>query len=148
MSSNRRSVLIASDHAGYDLKERLKKARPDIDWIDKGPLDTARVDYPDFADRVAREVVRDGKLGVLVCGSGQGMAMRANKYRDVRAALVWNDEVTMLSRTHNDANVLCLAARISDHADCERWLDIFLKTEFEGGRHADRVKKIGTTAEC
>lgn len=148
MSNQKRSVLIASDHAGFDLKERLKKARPDIDWIDKGPFDTSRVDYPDFADRVAREVVRDGKFGVLVCGSGQGMAIRANKFRGIRAALVWSDEIAKLSREHNDANVLCLGARVSDHAAAERWLEIFLTTSFAGGRHADRVKKIGLTAEC
>ena len=148
MSTARRSVLIASDHAGYDLKERLKKSRPDIEWIDKGPPDTARVDYPDFADRVAREVIRDGKLGVLVCGSGQGMAIRANKYRGIRAALVYSDEIAKLSREHNDANILCLGARVSDHTAAERWLEIFLTTPFAGGRHADRVTKLGFAAEC
>lgn len=148
MSTSRRSVLIASDHAGFDLKERLIKARPDIDWIDKGPSDTARVDYPDFADRVAREVVRDGKVGVLVCGSGQGMAIRANKYRGIRAALVYSDETAILSRQHNDANVLCLGARLSSHSAAEHWLELFLTTKFEGGRHADRVKKLGLEAEC
>ncbi|MEK7355213.1 MAG: ribose 5-phosphate isomerase B [Bdellovibrionota bacterium] len=148
MSTSRRSVLIASDHAGFDLKERLKAKRPDIEWIDKGPTDTSRVDYPDFADRVAREVVRDGKPGVLVCGSGQGMAMRANKHRGIRAALVYSDEIAKLAREHNDANILCLGARVSDHTAAERWLELFLTTKFEGGRHTDRVKKIGTTAEC
>ena len=148
MGNAKRTVLIASDHAGFALKERLKKNRPDIDWIDKGPMDSASVDYPDYADRVSRAVVRDGHVGVLICGSGQGMAMRANKYREIRAALVWNDEVTKLSRTHNNANVLVLAARISNHDDCERWLDIFLKTSFEGGRHTGRVDKIGLPADC
>ena len=136
------SVLIASDHAGFDLKERLKKHRSDIDWIDLGPASDDRVDYPDFADLLCQRAIATGLRGVLLCGSGQGMAMRANRYPEIRAALVMNDESAELSREHNDANVLCLGARISAHQDCERWLEIFLKTEFAGGRHTARVQKL------
>ena len=104
------SLFIASDHAGFDLKERIKTLLPNVTWIDLGPTDSSRVDYPDFADRVAARVQSGGR-GVLICGSGQGMAMRANRYKGVRAALVWNEEITKLSREHNDANIICLGAR-------------------------------------
>jgi ribose 5-phosphate isomerase B len=137
-------ILIASDHAGYDLKTELIRALPDIKFEDLGPSSKDSVDYPDFADEVGRRVNADPSLrGILICGSGQGMAMRANKYPKVRAALVWNDEVTGLSRTHNDANVLSLAARFHTLDEAKRWTKLFIETPFEGGRHAGRVAKIG-----
>lgn len=137
-------IPIASDHAGVDLKNALIKALPEIQFEDLGPADNASVDYPDYADRVGRLVnAEPSRRGVLICGSGQGMAMRANKYPQVRAALVWNDDVTKLSRTHNDANVLCLAARFHSLDEAKRWIKIFIDTSFEGGRHAGRVAKIG-----
>jgi ribose 5-phosphate isomerase B len=141
-------VLIASDHAGVDLKAALVEALPDIDWEDLGPLAKDSVDYPDFADKVAQRVQRDPSLrGVLICGSGQGMAMRANKYANVRAALVWNDDVARLSRQHNDANVLVLPGRFVSAPEGAGFVRLFLGTAFEGGRHAARVQKISRSVE-
>jgi ribose 5-phosphate isomerase B len=136
------SIFIASDHAGFELKERIKKNLPQFNWTDLGPAGTDRVDYPDFADRVASRVARDGGQGVLICGSGQGMAMRANRYKGVRAALVWNEESTKLSREHNDANVLCLGSRLLDPKLCEHLVELFLALPFAGDRHRDRVRKL------
>jgi ribose 5-phosphate isomerase B len=140
-------LFIASDHAGFELKETLKKNLPQIEWIDLGPMDTSRVDYPDFADRLCKSILALPKAergrGVLICGSGQGMAMRANRYSDIRAALVWNEESTMLSREHNDANVLCMGARMIAPALAEKLVGVFLNTSFAGGRHQDRVEKLG-----
>lgn len=141
-------VLIASDHAGFDLKQELIKQLPEIEWQDLGPANKDSVDYPDYADRIAKLVNNDATLrGVLICGSGQGMAMRANKYSSVRAALVWNKEVTALSRSHNDANILCLAARFTPVNDAKVFVQSFLETKFEGGRHSSRVAKVGAPVE-
>lgn len=144
-------LFIASDHAGFALKERMKRDLPDIEWIDLGPGDTSRVDYPDFADRVAKKVLENletGGRGVLICGSGQGMAMRANRYKGIRAALVWNDESTRLAREHNDANVICLGARLLKPELAEELLRLFLATPFEGGRHQGRLDKLALPPEC
>lgn len=139
-------LWIASDHAGVELKAALIKARPDLPWEDLGPASKDSVDYPDFADQVARRVNAEPEgRGVLICGSGQGMALRANKYPRVRAALIWNPEIAALSRQHNDANVFCLGARFHSTEEAQRWLEIFLSTPFEGGRHQGRVDKIGTS---
>jgi ribose 5-phosphate isomerase B len=137
------SVWIASDHAGFARKEELKKRFPEIEWKDLGTDAEVSVDYPDYADRVARQITDNGGRGVLICGSGQGMAMRANRYPKVRAALAWNAEAAMLSRQHNDANVLCLGSRVTDIESSVGALKVFLKTEFEGGRHVTRVQKLG-----
>lgn len=136
-------IYIGSDHAGFDLKEKIKARFPMFEWRDCGPLDTSRVDYPDYADRVAKEVLRANGRGVLVCGSGQGMAIRANRYHGIRAALVWNEESTKLSREHNDANIICLGARLLDHDLALHLVELFFATRFEGGRHQDRVDKLG-----
>lgn len=142
-------LLIASDHAGFDFKERVKRAFPKIDWVDLGPHDSARVDYPDYADRVAKKVATgEVDRGILICGSGQGMAMRANRYKGVRAAVVWNEESAKLSRQHNDANVLSLGARLIPFETAQKLIETFLNTKFEGGRHADRVKKFDKSSEC
>lgn len=136
-------VLIASDHGGFELKTELKKRLPDIEWEDFGPDTKDSVDYPDFADKVASRIQKDpAQRGILVCGSGQGMAMRANKYSNVRAALVWNDEIAKLSRQHNDANILSLAGRFHSPDEATRYVKLFLETPFEGGRHAARVDKV------
>ncbi len=149
------AVFIASDHAGFELKERLIKNLtldwpsfnlpnnlPKMIWQDLGPFTDTRVDYPDFADLVASRVKENGGQGVLICGSGQGMAIRANRYLGVRAALCWNEESTGLSREHNDANVLCLGGRLLDHDLCERMVQVFLTTAFAGERHKERVRKL------
>ena len=143
-------LLVASDHAGFELKERMKKAleRLGVPYEDLGPTGSEPVDYPDYARKVA-EAVASGQAerGLLVCGSGQGMAMTANRYRGVRAAVAADEETARLSRQHNDANVLTLGARLIDPDRAERVLQAWLDTPFEGGRHARRVGKIEPPAE-
>lgn len=137
-------VFIAADHAGYDLKTELQKALPNVEWQDLGPSSKDSVDYPDFADLVAKKLEAEpGARGLLICGSGQGMQMRANKYPHVRAALAWDQEIAQLSRQHNDANVLCLPARFVNAAQAAAFTRTFLETAFEGGRHSQRVAKVG-----
>jgi ribose 5-phosphate isomerase B len=138
-------LILGADHAGYELKERLKRhldARG-ILYRDYGAHSTEPVDYPDVARPVAEAVSRgEAERAVLVCGSGQGMAMTANRFRGVRAALPHDEESARLSREHNDANVLALGGRVLDHARAERILDVWLETPFAGGRHEGRVRKI------
>jgi ribose 5-phosphate isomerase B len=142
VSREKTKLLIASDHAGFTRKTELKKQFPDIEWQDLGTNSEDSVDYPDYADRVAKEISAKGGLGVLICGSGQGMAIRANRYPKVRAALCWNAEVAKLSREHNNANILCMGARFVDTAQATTILKSFLETEFAGGRHETRVNKL------
>jgi len=138
-------IPIGSDHAGFPLKEALKSMLSERGYevADMGTHSTDSVDYPDFAVKVA-EVIHDGtyEKGILVCGSGQGVCITANRYPNVRAALIWAPDVAVTSRTHNDANILCLPGRFIDDATAETILDIFLKTPFEGGRHERRVEKM------
>ena len=135
-------VLIASDHAGVQLKEHLKKQLTDIEFKDLGPATTDRVDYPDFADKVAKDINANGGMGILICGSGQGMAMRANKYPNVRAALAWDKTTARLAREHNDANVLCLGERLLPFGLATAIVEEFFQTQFAGGRHERRVEKL------
>lgn len=138
-----KKLVVGSDHAGFELKEHLKKALPELPWEDLGTFSaTTSVDYPDFANEVCQRVSDPETIGLLICGSGQGMAIRANRYLNIRAALCWNEEVARLARAHNNANVLCLGARTMDPQVCERTLLTFLDTAFEGGRHANRVDKL------
>jgi ribose 5-phosphate isomerase B len=139
-------IAIGSDHAGFELKSRvveyLKQKGYTVD--DKGTYDTSSVDYPDFAHPVA-DAVETGKaaVGILFCGSAQGVCMTANKHQGIRAALVWQTDIARLSRLHNNANVICIPARYIAFENAKEMIDIFLSTEFEGGRHENRVKKIG-----
>lgn len=138
-------LLVASDHAGFALKERLKQSldRLGVPYRDLGTHGPESVDYPDFAQAVARAVsTGEAERGLLVCGSGQGMAITANRFSGVRAALAADEETARLSREHNDANVLALGARGIDAERAERVLRAFLETSFAGGRHARRVAKI------
>ena len=140
-----RPLLVASDHAGFELKEKLKRAldRMGVSYRDLGPATADPVDYPDNAHRVAEGIASgEAERGLLVCGSGQGMAMAANRHRGVRAALAADEETARLSREHNDANVLALGGRLVDHERAERILEVWLATPFAGGRHAPRVAKI------
>ena len=134
-------LYIACDHAGLPLKEHLIKKLSHINWKDLGTHSTDSVDYPDFADQVATHVNNES-MGLLICGSGQGMAMRANKYPHIRAALCNTEELAQLSREHNNANVLCLGSRIISTELAEKILTTFLETNFEGGRHQRRVDKV------
>lgn len=138
-------IPIASDHAGYEAKEIAKRIIEKLGHtpIDFGTHSEESVDYPEFAVVVAQKV-NSGEYdkGVLICGSGQGMCMTANKYDNVRAALVYSDRVAKLSRQHNNANVICLPGRELSESDIELFLKTWLETEFEGGRHERRVNKI------
>lgn len=136
-------IFIACDHAGLNLKKYLIQKNPDLSWVDLGTHDEASVDYPDYADLVSNELINNPQaLGVLICGSGQGMAIRANRHKNIRAALCWNEEITALSRAHNNANVLCLGARFTEPLLAHKILNLFLQTSFAGGRHENRVRKL------
>ena len=140
-----KKISIASDHAGFILKEIIKKKliKKKVKVLDLGPKSKNSVDYPDFAKKVARNLIsKKTKMGILVCGSGTGMAMSANKFRKIRAAVCYNTVSTRLSRTHNDANILALGSRLTKRNDAIKLVNVFLSTKFEGGRHLRRIKKI------
>lgn len=145
MSDAEHPVYIGADHAGVRLKERLKAelARLGYPTVDVGTGSDAAVDYPDFAHQVARAVETGSAVrGVLVCGTGAGMAMAANRHPGVRAAVAWTPEMAEIVRRHNDANVLALGGRTTDEETAVRILERWLETPFEGGRHGRRVDKI------
>ena len=138
-------IALASDHAGFEEKEKVKKTLDDlgIEYADMGTTSNDSVDYPDFARKVG-EAVADGEYekGLLVCGSGTGMAISANKVRGIRAAVAWTEEIASLARRHNNANVLSLPARFSTPEEIAKIVKAFFTTDFEGGRHEKRVEKI------
>ena len=139
------TIALGADHAGYALKETIKKKLSErgIITLDFGTNSPDSADYPDFAHPVADAVEKKAaSLGVLVCGSGNGVCMTANKHAGIRAAICWNEELAELARTHNDANVLCLPSRHISEEKALTLLDIFLNAKFEEGRHARRVGKI------
>lgn len=145
-------LAIGADHAGFSLKEKLKKyleeksRLPDgkeIEVKDFGPVSEQSVDYPDYAHPVANAVEKkEADFGLLMCGSGNGINMTANKHAGIRSALCWNAEIAKLARQHNNANILTLPARFIEEAEAKKCVDVFLSTPFEGGRHEGRVKKI------
>ena len=140
-----RKILIASDHAGFKLKEFIKKylSKKKIKIVDLGPSKLVKVDYPDYAHKLSKKINLNKKLtGVLVCGSGLGMEMTANKYKNVRAALCYNQKTAKLSRLHNNANIITLGSRLTKKSVALKCINIFLNTKFKGGRHAKRIKKI------
>lgn len=138
-------IAIGCDHAAFQLKEKLKVylASKGYEIKDFGCYSEERADYPDFAHPVADAVERkEFDFGLLMCGTGNGINMAANKHKGIRSALCWNAEVAELARLHNDANILTLPARCITEEEAKKCIDIFYTTAFEGGRHADRVKKI------
>ncbi len=157
-------ILIASDHAGFELKEYLKKELgTDFPFVDLGTTNQDSVDYPDYADLLCQKLIADQRLaysnttlfGVLICGSGVGICIRANRYPQIRAVQVWSEDIAKLSREHNDANVACFGERAQDKVDCLNMLETFLTTKFLGEnaakagspnaaaiRHLKRVKKL------
>ncbi len=139
------NVIIGSDHAGYELKELIKEQlkQRGINYKDVGPFSEESVDYPDFGHQVAKEV-DSGEIekGIVICGSGNGINMTVNKYKNVRAALSWKPEIAKLAREHNNANILTLPARFISSEEALEILKMFLETDFEGGRHERRVNKI------
>jgi ribose 5-phosphate isomerase B len=138
-------LAIGCDHAGFEYKEEIKKMLSAAGWqlSDKGTYSLDSVDYPDFAHPVATMVeLGDAAAGLLICGSGNGVCMTANKHAGIRAALCWTDELAALARQHNNANVLCVPARFVSLELGEQMVNTFLSTAFEGGRHERRVEKI------
>lgn len=137
-------IYIGSDHAGYELKELVKKHfEREFDFVDKGTFSSESVDYPDFAHQVAESVLKDSDgVGILICGTGNGMAMSANKHAGIRAALCWSPEIAALAKQHNNANILVLPARFISSDLAMDTINAFFKAEFEGGRHQRRIDKI------
>jgi ribose 5-phosphate isomerase B len=137
------TVAIACDHGGYELKEAIKAKFPDVAWMDLGTNSAESVDYPDYADKMADAIADDtAPLGILICGTGIGISIAANRNKAVRAALCTDSTMAKLTRQHNDANVLALGARITGVESAFDIVDIFINTEFEGGRHARRIEKM------
>jgi ribose 5-phosphate isomerase B len=140
-----KKIAIGSDHAGFESKEKAKTGLSElgVEVIDKGTNSLESVDYPDFGAAVARAVASgEVDLGVLICGSGIGISIAANKVAGARAALCWNEETARLARQHNDANVLCFGGRFVTPDLAARMVRVFLETDFAGGRHAERVAKL------
>lgn len=143
-------IAIGGDHAGYEYKEKIKAylTAKGIEIQDYGTFSTAAVDFPDFAHPTA-EAVESGKadFGILLCGSGQGVNMTANKHQGVRSALCWNGDIAKITRKHNNANIIAVPARFVAYEYAIEMIDIFIGTEFEGGRHERRVEKISCSEQ-
>ena len=140
-----KKIFISSDHAGFKLKETIKDylRNKKIKFEDFGPNDDNSVDYPDYAHKVARRVkLSKNNIGILICGSGTGMNIAANKHKNIRAAQCFNLKSTKLSRLHNDANIITLGSRLITEKNALKFISVFLNTKFDGGRHLRRVKKI------
>ena len=136
-------ICIGSDHAGFELKEEIINKYSSFDFCDCGTYSADSVDYPDFGHKVGNAILNgEAKCGILICGSGIGISIAANRIRGIRAALCTSVEHAKLSRLHNDANILALGARLTNKKDIYDIVDVFFDTDFEGGRHGDRIKKI------
>jgi ribose 5-phosphate isomerase B len=148
-------MRIAADHAGFEIKEWIKKEFPAIEWVDHGTSNTESTHYPKYAQKLCEDILDNSKpedlkkpLGILICGSGVGMSMQANRYLGIRAALCWNEEIAKLSRQHNASNVLCLSARHVDKAVNQQIVKTWMATEFEGGRHTHRIDMMDMDESC
>ena len=140
-----KKIYISSDHAGFKLKETIKEylRNKKVNFEDLGPKDDSSVDYPEYAHKVAKRVkLKKSNFGILVCGSGTGMNIAANKHKNIRAAQCFNPKSTKLSRLHNDANIITLGSRMITKKNALKFVSVFLNTKFDGGRHLKRVKKI------
>jgi ribose 5-phosphate isomerase B len=138
-------ICIASDHAGYQLKELIKDCliKKNISIIDIGPFSEVSVDYPDYAKKVSKRLLlQKSDAGILVCGSGTGMAITANKFKGIRAAQCYSKSSTILSREHNNSNIICLGSRMLKYKDAIKYVTYFLNTKFKKGRHQKRINKI------
>ncbi len=136
-------IAIGSDHAGYEIKEKIISQYNDYEFLDLGCFSLDSVDYPDFGHSVGLAVKQNKvNIGIVICGSGIGISIAANKIKGIRAALCSTIEYAKLSRLHNDANVLAIGARLTDEEEIYKIIDTFLNTDFEGGRHLDRIQKI------
>ena len=142
---NLKKVYISSDHAGFKLKEIIKLylKKKNYKFIDLGPIDESKVDYPDYAHKLAKKVkINKNHFGILICGSGMGMNITANRHKNIRAAQCFNLKSTKLSRLHNDANIITLGSRLLKKKNVLNFVNVFLNTKFEGGRHTKRIRKI------
>ena len=140
-----KKIFISSDHAGFRLKEDIKKylKSKKLNFKDLGPVNDDSVDYPDFAHKLAKKIkLSKNNVGILVCGSGTGMNIAANKHKNIRAAQCFNTKSTKLSRLHNDANIITLGSRLLTKKNALRFVSIFLNTKFDGGRHFTRLHKL------
>ena len=140
-----KKVILASDHAGFKLKEEIKKflIKKKRRVLDLGTKNTSSVDYPDYAHLLSKKMnLTENQFGILICGSGTGMSMAANKHKNIRAALCYNIKSAKLSRSHNNANVMTIGSRLIKKKVALQCVNAFLKTDFDGGRHTRRVKKI------
>ena len=140
-----KKICIGSDHAGFSIKEYIKNLliNNNISVIDAGPVEDQSVDYPDYAKKVAKRVKsKKSDIGILVCGTGIGMSMTANRYKGIRAAVCHNIKSSVMSRAHNNANIICLGARLTSKNDIKKIMFTFLKTKFEKGRHKRRINKF------
>ena len=140
-----KKIFISSDHAGFKLKEYIKiyLSKKKLSFQDLGPHNNNKVDYPDYAHKVAKKVkISKKNVGILVCGSGTGMNIAANKHKNIRAAQCFNLKSTKLSRLHNDANIITLGSRVLSKKNALNYVSVFLNTKFEGGRHSKRIRKI------
>jgi len=140
-----KKIFLSSDHAGYKLKENIKLHldKKKIRYTDLGPFNSDKVDYPDYAHKVAKKVKTNiNHIGILICGSGIGMNITANRHKNIRAAQCFDLKSTKLSRLHNDANIITLGSRILTNKNAVSFVNIFLNTKFEGGRHTKRIRKI------
>jgi ribose 5-phosphate isomerase B len=140
-----KKIFISSDHAGFKLKEEIKShlSKKKLSFQDLGPFNNDRVDYPDYAHKVVKKVkAKKSNVGILVCGSGMGMNIAANRHKNIRAAQCFNLKSTKLSRLHNDANIITLGSRLLTKKLAINCVNTFLNTKFEGGRHSKRIKKI------
>ena len=138
-------LILGSDHAGFNHKEQLIKTIKEkkIDFVDLGTKGPDSVDYPDYAHLVSKETLKDkSNIGILICGSANGVAMAANKHKGIRAAICWNVDIATLAVTHNNSNILCLPARFISKEEQKLIFEAFIKSNFEGGRHKIRVDKI------
>ena len=140
-----KKIFLSSDHAGYRLKENIKLHldKKKIKYTDLGPFNSNKVDYPDYAHKVAKKVkTNNNHIGILICGSGIGMNITANKHKNIRAAQCFDLKSTKLSRLHNDANIITLGSRLLTNKNALSFVNVFLNTKFEGGRHTKRIRKI------
>ncbi len=140
-----KKIYISSDHAGFKLKEYLKNflSKKKIKFFDLGPTNNKNVDYPIYAHKVAKMVkINKNNVGILVCGSGTGMSITANKHKKIRAAQCFSLKSTKLSRLHNDANIITLGSRLLSKKKACSFVNVFLNTKFEGGRHIKRIRRI------
>ncbi len=142
-------IVIGSDHAAYEMKEKVKLLlqSKNIEVLDVGTHSADRADYPDYAKKVSHEVVAQNIQGILLCGSGIGVSIVANRFKGVRAALCRTPEDAEMSRKHNDANVLCLGARFNSESEVQKIIEAWFENSFEGGRHADRLNKFSDLGE-